>query len=258
MSSISKRQFLNGFCHYTLASSALCALSSKAAQAEVGHENPILPQVTQKQHGTLTIFIMELGELAVNCYFVTDESRNCIVIDPGAESAIIMAFIKKHKFNINAWLLTHSHLDHISGLDECYALMPAPVAMHSEENDWAFCEKNQWEPHYPRTNEVPIARVLKHWQRSTDGAMRYTILHTPGHSPGSVCFWFPAEKIIFSGDTLFAGSVGRTDLHRSSAKMLLRSLGTFMALPPETVVYPGHGAATTVQREVKNNPFFND
>ena len=224
------------------------ALKKKTAKPET--------KIKTFQHQGMKIYSLLLGHLSVNCYIVADLQNNCIVIDPGAEAEVILSFIKKHKFTVKAWLLSHSHLDHISALDECYTAIPAPVAMHPEENDWAFCDKNQWDPYYPLTKEVPIERELKHWQKFTDGSLEYTVLHSPGHSAGSVCFWFPKQKVIFSGDTLFAGTVGRTDLHKSSFKSLIRSLGIFLALPPETVIYPGHGEITTVKKEIETNPFF--
>ncbi len=235
-------------------------LAAARAPAETIGETPPPrhppPQATATRHGAITVHSLELGHLSVNCYCIADPERNCVVIDPGAEADALTGFIRQQRLTVKAWLLTHSHLDHISALDECHAALPAPVAMHPEENDWAFCEKNQWEPHYPLTREVPIERPLQHWQQFKDGAMEYTVLHTPGHSAGSVCFWFPKEQIVFSGDTLFAGTVGRTDLHRSSFRSLLRSLGAFLTMPPETVIYPGHGAATTARAEIQSNPFF--
>jgi hydroxyacylglutathione hydrolase len=249
-----RRDFIEGILPLTLTLGALRAAGENTGEPPPAPKPP--PAAATTRHDGITVHCVELGHLCVNCYFVADAARNCVVIDPGAEPGTILDFIRRHRFTIKAWLLTHSHLDHISALDECCAAIPAPVAMHPEENDWAFCEKNQWEPHYPLTKEVTIERPLAHWQQFTDGALQYTVLHTPGHSAGSVCFWFPKEKIVFSGDTLFAGTVGRTDLHKSSFRSLLRSLGAFLAMPPETVVYAGHGKHTTVRAEIETNPFF--
>jgi len=208
--------------------------------------------------GTLTVHCLTVGKLAANCYLVADPNRKALVIDPGASPNCIRAYLTDQRLRVAAYVLTHSHLDHISALDELVAAVPAEVAMHPEENDWAFCEKNEWLPWYPRTKEVPIARPLHHFQTFDDGGLHYNVLHTPGHSPGSVCIWFPQEKIVFTGDTLFAGTVGRTDLHRSSTTSLMRSLGVFWMLPPDTVLYPGHGRPTTVATELANNPFMQD
>ncbi len=208
--------------------------------------------------GALTIHRLTVGKLAANCYIVADAQKNAIVIDPGASPECLRRYLVDERLRVLAYVLTHSHLDHISALDELAAAIPAAVAMHPEENDWAFCEKNAWLPWYPRTGEVAITRPLRHQQSFTDGGLRYTVIHTPGHSPGSVCLWFPQEKLVFTGDTLFAGTVGRTDLHRSSTTSLMRSLGVFLMMPPETAVYAGHGEPTTVAAEMKANPFMQD
>ncbi len=209
-------------------------------------------------HGTLTIHRLTVGKLAANCYLVADARKNAIIIDPGASPECIRQYLADQGLRVLAYVLTHSHLDHISALDELVEAVPADVAMHPEENDWAFCEKNAWLPWYPRTREIAIMRPLRHQQTFADGGLRYTVLHTPGHSPGSVCLWFPQEKIVFTGDTLFAGTVGRTDLHRSSTASLMRSLGVFLMMPPETAIYAGHGAPTTIAAELKSNPYMQD
>jgi len=205
--------------------------------------------------GDLTVRRLTVGPLAANAYLVADPQKNAILIDPGAAPEGLLRYMADQGVLLKAYVLTHSHLDHISALDELATARPADVAMHPEENDWAFCEQNAWLPAYPQTRPVTVSRPLHHQQRCEDGGLRYTVLHTPGHSPGSVCLWFPAEKVIFTGDTLFAGTVGRTDLHRSSPQALLRSLGAFLALPPETIVFAGHGEPTTVAEELKSNPF---
>ena len=209
-------------------------------------------------HGALTIHRLTVGKLAANCYLVADAQKNAIVIDPGASPECIRQYLAGQRLHLLAYVLTHSHLDHISALDELVEVCSAEVAMHPEENDWAFCEKNAWVPWYPRTREVAVTRPLRHQQRFADGGLRYTVLHTPGHSPGSVCLWFPQEKLVFTGDTLFAGTVGRTDLHRSSTTSLMRSLGVFLMMPPDTTIYAGHGEPTTVAAELKSNSFMQD
>ena len=239
----------------------LAAASSLLAQdAPVGGAEAveIVTATNVYTHGALTVHVLTVGRLAANCYLAADAQRNAIVIDPGAAPQHLQRYILDHRLRVAAYVLTHSHLDHISGLDELTAAIPAPVAMHPEENDWAFCEKNEWLPWYPRTREVKVARPLSHQQTFSDGGLHYTVLHTPGHSPGSVCLWFPAEGLVFTGDTLFAGTVGRTDLHRSSASALMRSLGVFLAMPLATVVYAGHGEPTTVAAELAGNPFLRD
>jgi len=208
--------------------------------------------------GGLTIHRLTVGTLAANCYLVADAQKNALVIDPGACPESLARYFTDQGVRIASYVLTHSHLDHLSALDELVVSLPAEVAMHPEENDWAFCEKNAWLPAYPRTREVAVTRPLRHQQVFSDGGLSYTVIHTPGHSPGGVCLWFPKERAVFTGDTLFAGTVGRTDLHRSSYPSLIRSLGVFLLMPPDTALYAGHGAPTTVEAELKSNPFMRD
>ncbi len=208
--------------------------------------------------GPLTVHRLTVGKIAANCYLVADAQKNAIVIDPGASPERIRSYLAEQRLHVLAYVLTHSHLDHISALDELAEAVPAEIAMHPEENDWAFCAENAWLPWYPRTRKVVITRPLRHLQSFTDGGLDYTVIHTPGHSPGSVCLWFLKGKVVFTGDTLFAGTVGRTDVHRSSTASLIRSLGVFLMMPPDTVIYAGHGKPTTVGGEMKNNPFMRD
>jgi len=245
----------------TLVWTVLAAAAIACAQntpAEASDPVEIVSATNVYMHGALTVHTLTVGKLAANCYLVTDAQRNAIVIDPGAAPEHLKRYIADHRLRLAAYVPTHSHLDHISALDEMVDAIPAPVAMHPEENDWAFCEKNAWLPWYPQTREISVTRPLSHLQTFTDGGLRYTVIHTPGHSPGSVCLWFPTEGIVFSGDTLFAGTVGRTDLHRSNARSLIRSLGVFLMMPASTVIYAGHGRPTTVGTELAENPFMRD
>ena len=238
----------------------LAALRTAADETPAAEKPPaeIVLGTNVYAHGALTVHRLTVGKLAANCYLVADPQKNAIVIDPGASPECIRHYLSDRRLHVLAYVLTHSHLDHISALDELAEAIPAEVAMHPEENDWAFCEKNEWLPWYPRTREVAVTRPLRHLQTFNDGGLHYTVIHTPGHSPGSVCLWFPQEKLVFTGDTLFAGTVGRTDLHRSSTTSLIRSLGVFLMMPPDTVIYAGHGEPTTVAAELKSNPFMQD
>jgi glyoxylase-like metal-dependent hydrolase (beta-lactamase superfamily II) len=246
----------HGFCLCALLSSALAF--APAASAADGEPEDRVAATNVFTHGALTVHQLTVGHLSANCFVVADAGKRALVIDPGACPASIAAYLRGAGLHVAAYVLTHSHLDHLSALDELAEALPAEVAMHPEEGDWAFCEKNAWEPYYPRTRETAVTRPLRHQQAFEDGGLSYVVLHTPGHSPGSVCIWFPRERVVFSGDTLFAGTVGRTDLHRSSSTSLIRSLGVFLALPTDTAVYAGHGRPTTVGAELKSNPFMQD
>lgn len=237
-------------------------LGAAVGTAVAASEEVPLPDAIDRtnvcSHGSIAVHTLTVGALAANCYVVVDPARNAIVIDPGAAPESLRRYLEDAGLHVAAYVLTHSHLDHISALDELVEQLPAPVAMHPEENDWAFCEKNAWLPNYPQTRKVAITRPLRHQQAFNDGGLSYLVLHTPGHSPGSICLWFPREKVVFTGDTLFAGSAGRTDLHRSSFTSLIRSLGVFLAMPLDTVIYAGHGQPTTVGAELEGNPFMRD
>ena len=197
-----------------------------------------------------------VGSLEANCYLVWSEPRQAIVIDPGADADVVSSALDEHGLDVAAYLLTHGHVDHISGLARLYRREAAPVGIHSLDGSWSFESENHLPPFYGSPERPPnIYRDLGHGQKWEDGGMAYTVLSTPGHTPGSVCFWFPEDHSLFSGDTLFAGSVGRTDLPGGNPRALARSLARIAALPEDTAVYPGHGQQTMISREKRCNPF---
>lgn len=198
-----------------------------------------------------------VGEFQVSCYVAWGRgSRDAIVIDPGSDAETIAAALRKHRLSVAVYLLTHGHVDHISGLAALHAAYPAPVAMHPADLAWAFRPQNQLPPFYPAPARPDAEeRPAADGQSCTDAGLSYTILATPGHSPGSVCYYFESEGVLFSGDTLFAGSVGRTDLPGGSSQVLTRSLKRLRDLPDATRVFPGHGPATTLAGEKQSNPF---
>jgi len=197
-----------------------------------------------------------VGEFQANCYVVWARSKKAIVIDPGAEAANILAVIEKNKLTVAAYLLTHGHMDHISALGDLHEAIPAPVGIHAADLEWAFDQGNQMPPFYgaPR-RPSEIARVLEDGQEWTDTGLTCKVISTPGHTPGSVCFFLPEQNVLFSGDTLFAGSVGRTDLPGGNPRILSASLERISQMPDNTIVYPGHGPATEIACEKKNNFF---
>ena len=158
--------------------------------------------------------------------------------------------------DVACYLLTHGHTDHISALAEVSAKHPAPFAIHALDLKWAFDHLNQSPPYYsvPR-RPTGALRTLEDGQTWTDGGLSYTVIGTPGHSPGSVCFYFPADRVLFSGDTLFQGTVGRTDLPGGDGRVLTQSLRKLAQLPPTTRIVPGHGPETRLAEEFRINPF---
>jgi len=204
----------------------------------------------------MNIESITVGLLEVNCYIVSGIGKQALVIDPGADPEIILDFLETHQLSVASYLVTHGHADHISALSSVSQHYNAPIGMHGADLKWAFSTSNQIAPFYA-VPECPakIDRIFEQGQKWTEAGMTYEILATPGHSQGSVCFYFPEEHVLFSGDTLFRGSVGRTDLPGSDPNMLAQSLQKIACLPNETVIYPGHGPKTTLCTELQTNPF---
>lgn len=204
----------------------------------------------------LDIAKIEVGALAANCYIIAAPNRQALIIDPGAEAETILRIVKKRRLTIKAYLVTHGHMDHISALGPLWAHIQAPVAMHGADIAWAFDPANQMLPYFsvPHRPEN-IDRILVGNETYHEGDFNYRVIATPGHSPGGVCFYFPDENILFSGDTLFQDSVGRTDIPGGNERQLNEALQVLVALPPHTKVYPGHGPETTIGRELDSNPF---
>ena len=204
----------------------------------------------------LSITKIVVGAFGTNCYIVRTKALDALIIDPGADAGAISKIVSHCRLTVRAYLITHGHVDHISGLAPLWAQMQAPIAMHGTDSKWAFGQANQMPPCFsvPRRPEN-IERILKGGEKWKEEGFRYEVIHTPGHSPGGVCFYFPDDNILFSGDTLFQGGVGRTDLPGGDMKELTKSLQILAALPPDTKVYPGHGPETTIGREISSNPF---
>ena len=197
-----------------------------------------------------------VGEFQVNCVVVWGESNQAVVIDPGYNADLILNFLETKNLDVAAYMLTHGHMDHISALAELCGAKPAAVGMHADDQVWAFTELNQMPPFYT-TPKAPaeIERALEDGQCWNDGGLPYRVIATPGHTPGGVCFHFYDDNALVVGDTLFAGSVGRTDLPGGDSRVLKESLNRLCLLDDDLVVYPGHGPSTTIGREKRNNFF---
>jgi len=197
-----------------------------------------------------------VGGFQSNCFLVWDDARQAIVIDPGADAGRIAARLNGLELGVAAYVLTHGHMDHVSAVAELYDAFPAPVAMHPADLSWAFSEENYMLPFYaPPRRPRRIERLLAENQVWTDGGLAWRVLSTPGHTPGCVCLHFEREQAVFTGDTLFAGCVGRTDLAGGDADALASSILRLARLPPATAVYPGHGPATDIGHELRTNGF---
>ncbi len=192
-----------------------------------------------------------------NCFVVRQNGgRDALVIDPGDNAGDILAHLDRYGLTVAAYLLTHGHVDHVHALADMVAARPAPVAMHPADAAWAFTERAAFPPYYGAPEAPPrIDRELSGNQHWKDIGLDYHIIETPGHSPGGVAFYFETEKALFSGDSIFRGSIGRSDLPGADPKVLADSLRHLTTLPDDVTVYCGHGPATTIGRERNSNPF---
>jgi glyoxylase-like metal-dependent hydrolase (beta-lactamase superfamily II) len=202
--------------------------------------------------------ILPVGPLQCNCSVIGDDtSREAIVIDPGDDIEQVVALIKKHNLQVKQIVITHAHIDHVGGAMKLRAATGAPILLN--QNDYALLKMLDVQAAWigvPTPGKVEIDQNLRHADTINTGSLQAQVLHTPGHTEGSICLYFPAQQKLIAGDTLFAGSIGRTDLPGGSYEKILRSIhDRVLALPNETVVVPGHGPLTTIGEERDNNPF---
>jgi hydroxyacylglutathione hydrolase len=203
--------------------------------------------------------ILPVGLLQCNCSIFGDEaSHEAMVIDPGDDIEDILAVLEKHALQVKAIVITHAHIDHIGGAARLKALTGAPVLLNASDQElydhldvqarWLGMEQPP-----PRT---AIDASAREGDKLTLGTDEFQVLHTPGHTQGSVSLWIPSQNKLLAGDTLFRDSIGRTDLPGGNPRQILRSIeNKLLQLPEDTIVVPGHGPNTTVGREKEQNPF---
>ena len=191
---------------------------------------------------------IQVGTFEVNCSVLAEEGLAWIV-DPGNEGGRILDLLAKKGLEPAAVLLTHAHFDHIGAIPAIQQAYPAlPVYVHPGDVAVLKSPLNQLPPDYP---PIELPKNI----RDAGEFAEARVIETPGHTPGGVCYFFEKEKLLLSGDTLFAGSIGRTDLPGGDMARLMDSLGRLTALPDDTLVIPGHGPHTTIAAEKRSNPF---
>ncbi|MDX1979522.1 MAG: MBL fold metallo-hydrolase [Bryobacteraceae bacterium] len=202
--------------------------------------------------------ILPVGMLRCNCSIFGDEStREAIVVDPGDNIGQILGILERHQLKVKAIVITHAHIDHIGGAEKLKAHTGAPVWMN--QNDQELYDRLDMQAAWLRMKtpaQTEIDVPAKEGDRLTLGGADFHVLHTPGHTQGSLCLWIPSENKLIAGDTLFRESIGRTDLPGGDHRKILSSIHTkLLPLPEDATVVAGHGANTTIGHEKRFNPF---
>ena len=202
--------------------------------------------------------ILPVGPLQCNCSIIGDETTHeAMVIDPGDDIADVLAIVGKHNLQIKQIVITHAHIDHVGGAMKLKAATGASILLN--QNDYALLRMLDLQAAWigmASPGKVEIDHSIAETDKVQAGSLVADVMHTPGHTEGSICLYFRAEKKLIAGDTLFAGSIGRTDLPGGSFEKIIDSLhGKLLSLPDETVVVPGHGPITTIGEERESNPF---
>jgi glyoxylase-like metal-dependent hydrolase (beta-lactamase superfamily II) len=200
-----------------------------------------------------------LGMVGTNCYIVSDEAtKECFIVDIATYSPEMIGHIRKMELQVKGVLLTHGHFDHIMGVQEFVDEIPTTVYAHEEEAEYLKDPQLNFSISLGRReytlNEVEFLQENQIFELA---GFKIEIIHVPGHTSGGCAYYLPDEGVVFTGDTLFNGSVGRTDFPGGDSELLLSSIKEkLLTLPEDTKVYPGHVESTSIGKEKKVNPYF--
>jgi len=200
-----------------------------------------------------------VGPLSVNCYVVAcEKSREGIVVDPGGDVELIEALVQQHELKIGTIINTHGHFDHLGGNRQALATFGARLLIHQSDAPMLSRSAEVARKYGLQGENSPEADdYLVDGMEVSFGSCTLKVLHTPGHTGGGCCLYFEEERKVITGDTLFADSIGRTDLPGGSHEQLLESIRTkLFTLPDDVIAYPGHGPQTTIGHEKRCNPYF--
>lgn len=202
---------------------------------------------------------LEVGPLGVNCMILGDaDMKEGVVIDPGGNVERIAAVVERHGLKIRYIINTHGHFDHVGGNLQAVKTFKAPLLIHASDAEMLGRSAEVARMYGMHgENSPPADQLLEDNMDVSFGRFHMKVLHTPGHTQGGCCFYIESEKKVITGDTLFADSIGRTDLPGGSHQQLLSSIRSrLFTLPDDVTAYPGHGPATTIGHEKRSNPYF--
>ena len=198
---------------------------------------------------------LTLGMLGNNTYFLhKDGEYDCIIIDPARDGEMLVTRLREKGLTIKAIFLTHAHFDHILGVEGIKKLCDAPIYGGKKDVEGFLDPELNQSVKVNKQISIKLDHELEDGDEITVGSMKCKVIATPGHTPGGVCFYFEDDNILFSGDTLFYETYGRTDFENGSSADMRKSVERLLKLPEETKVYPGHNDFTTIEHERKYNP----
>lgn len=205
----------------------------------------------------LEILTFVLGPIMTNCYVVAcEQTKEAVIIDGGADAHLLVDALEERGYELKAVWQTHAHIDHVAGLNEVRAKSAAPIYLHEKEQPLYDAAVEQGLRFGFQIQPLPkVDQYVDEGQVVNVGEGQAKVLLLPGHSPGSVAFYFEEKGLFFGGDVVFAGSVGRVDLPGSSPSEMRASLARIKELPEEVEIFPGHGPKTTLKQELRLNPF---